>query len=115
MDPQQALPVLTFSLQNSADGVRLLLTLSLAPEALLLLSYFQSLCLTPQPSFFTLPCNQILPLLSSAHLLTVLTSGWRRTLASQCFRLSVCLFFYSSLSPCSMSFSPSYLHECNYC
>lgn len=83
---------LAFSLQNSENGGHLLLTLPLASEVILLLSYFLSLCLIPQPSFFTLPCNKIIPLLSSAHL-TVFTSGWRRTLSTQHFRLSVGLYF----------------------
>lgn len=69
----------------------------------------------PTTLLFHFTCNQILSLLNSAHLLSVLTSSWRRTLASHCFRLSVCLFFFFSLSVHGMSFSPSYLHECNYC
>lgn len=67
MNPQQELPVLTFSLQNSADGVHLLLALPLAPQVLLLLSYFLSLCLTPQPSFFTLLCKKF-SLCSAQHI-----------------------------------------------
>lgn len=50
MNPKQALLVITFSLQNSADGGHLLLTLPLAPEVLFLLSYCPSVSPHNSPS-----------------------------------------------------------------